>query len=66
MKVNPNQNMAIVPSTMSRTYLARTHPRTPLVGQDDTKSSKNSSNHEPRRLRRVIAFEKGHLVDVYI
>ena len=66
MKVNPNQNMAIVPSTMSKTYLARPHPRTPLVGQEDTKSSKNSSNHEPRRLRRVIAFEKGHLLDVYI
>lgn len=66
MKVNPNQNMAIVPSTISRTYPARAHPRTILVGQHDTKLSKNSRNHEPRRLRRVIAFEKGHIVDVYI
>lgn len=65
MKVNPNQNMAIVPSTMRGTYLVRSHERT-LLGQNDTKSLKNSSSHEPRRPRHVIAFEKGHLVDVYI
>ncbi len=66
MEVNPNQNMAIVPITKSKTYLARPPQRTALVGQDDTRSSKNSSDHETRRLRRVIPFEKGHLVDIYI
>ena len=65
MEVNPNRNMAIVPIT-NRTYLARHHQRTALAGQDDTKSSENSGNHEPRRLRRVIPFEKGHLVDIYV
>jgi len=66
MEVNANQNMAIVPIEKSRTYLAGHHQRTAPVGQNDTKLSKNSSNHEPRRLRRVIPFEKGHLVDIYI
>ena len=65
MEVNPNRNMAIVPVT-NRTYLARPHQRTALAGQDDTKSSENPSKHESRRLRRVIPFEKGHLVDIYI
>ncbi len=65
MEVNPNRNMAIVPITKSRTYPARPHQRTALAGQDDTKSSENSGNHEPRRLRRVIPFEKGHVVDIY-
>ena len=65
MQVNPNRNTAIVPIT-NRTYLAKHHQRAALVGQNDTRSSKNSSDHEPRRLRRVIPFEKGHLVDIYV
>jgi len=66
MQVNPRQNMAIVPITKSRTDLARPHQSTAVVGQNDTELSKNSDNHEPRPLRRVIPFEKGHLVDIYV
>ncbi len=65
MGVNPSQNMAIVPIT-NRTDLARPHQRTALVSQNNTNSSKNSSNRESRRLRGVIPFEKGHLVDIYV
>ena len=66
MQVNPRQDMAVVPVTKSRMYLARPHHRTAIAGQTDAKSSQNSSSDEPRGLRRVISFEKGHLVDVYV
>ena len=66
MEINPNQNMAIIPIRKGRTYFPVPHQGTGVVSQDHSGPSKHASDHEPRRLPRVVPFEKGHLVDIYV
>jgi len=66
VKINPNQNTAIVPVANRRTSLVGPQQKTALAAQNDTNPSKTSGNHEPRRSHRAIPLEKGHLVDIYV